>query len=73
MLKPDKSKKLTDEAIEELKRLLKDPDKRIRLRAISLILRHSDKAKQHDGNDKLDAYIQKESKEFDDLLKELNL
>jgi HEAT repeat protein len=34
---------LTEAAVKELERLLGDPDKKVRLRAISLILRHAGK------------------------------
>jgi hypothetical protein len=38
-----KQENLTGAAVEELEQLLKDTDKKIRLRAISLILRHAGK------------------------------
>lgn len=48
---------LTDSAIKELESLLKDSDKKIRLRAISLILRHSDKVRRDDPLKDIDALI----------------
>lgn len=41
-------KSLTNRAIAELESMLESADPRVRLRAISLILRHSDKARRFD-------------------------
>lgn len=38
-------KSLTEEAVEELRRLLHSSDPKLRIRAISLILRHTEKLK----------------------------
>lgn len=61
----NKNVSLADAAINELEMLLKDPDKKIRLRAISLILRHSHKARRHNFDDEF-------SRQLDDLIRNLD-
>lgn len=44
-------KSLTEEAIEELRRLLHSSDPKLKIRAISLILRHTEKLKAGKADD----------------------